>query len=76
MPTSLSDNVKTKDTKLQRLNPEDVKARDTESKDNNAEQKNTSDLQSENRFDTQNLFGAYSGCNFWGPSHHQLTNTP
>lgn len=46
---------KTKDSKLRKTKPLDLIAQDNESKDDNAEKKITSDLESADRFDTQNL---------------------
>lgn len=64
MSAPLLDIVKAADTKLQETKPQDLKARDSKSKDDNAEKENASNLESD-RFDTQNLLSAFSGCNLW-----------
>lgn len=52
------------DTKLEETKPQDPKAPKKESQDDNAEKKNASDLDTVDRFDTQNLSSAYMSCNF------------
>lgn len=46
---------KAKDTRLPKTKPLDLIAQDSESQDGNTEKNNTSDLESTDRFDTQNL---------------------
>ena len=65
MSAPVLDNLKAMDTKLQETKPQDLKAQDSKSKDDNAEKTNASDSESVDRFDTQNLTGAFSGCNIW-----------
>ncbi len=65
MSAPILDYVKAMDTKLQQTKPQDLKAPDSKSKDDNAEKKNASDSESVDRFGTQNLSSAFSGCNFW-----------
>lgn len=60
MPTPVPDKVKSLLSNLQ--NPE---AQDFKTLDDNAEKKNTLDGESMNRFDAQNLFFGFCGCNFW-----------
>lgn len=65
MSAPILDNVKATNTKLQQSKPQDLKTQDSKSKDDNAEKENASDSGSVDRFDTQNLLSAISGCNFW-----------
>lgn len=59
------DSIKAMDTIIQQTKPKDLKAQDNNSKDDSAEKENASDSESVDRFDTQNLFGAFITCIFW-----------
>lgn len=65
MSPSVLEHVKATDTKLKGTKPQDPKAAASESQEDNAEKKNASDLESVDRFDTQNLLSAHTRCNFW-----------
>ncbi len=65
MSAPILDSIRATDTKFQETKPQDLKGQHSKSKDDNAEKKNTSDLESVDRFDTQTLSDAFSGCNLW-----------
>lgn len=63
MPTPVPDKVKSLLSNLENPEAQDFKTLATQ--DDNAEKKNTLDGESMNRFDEQNLFFGFCGCNFW-----------
>lgn len=65
MSAPFLDNIKAMDTKLQQTKSKDLKAQDNKSKDDSDEKKNDSDLESVDRFDTQNLLSAFISPIFW-----------
>lgn len=75
MSAPFLDNIKAMDTKLQETKPKDLKAQDNKSKDDNAEKKNASDLESVDRFDTQNLLSALLGVTSGTVNSNPWTNT-
>lgn len=62
MSAPILDIINAADTRLQETRPQDLKAQDSKSKDDSAEKKNASDTETVDRFDTQNLLSAFSGC--------------
>lgn len=74
MSAPVLDNLKAPDTKLQETKSQELNTQDNKSKGDNPEKKNTSDLESVDRFDRENLLCAISGYTFWD-SLNQNTNT-
>lgn len=67
MPTPVLDNKKALKRNLQISEAQDLKVQDTQDSEfkDDPEKKSTSDGESVDRFDAQNLFIGYCGCNFW-----------
>lgn len=65
MSAPFLDNIKAMDTKLHQSKPKDLKAQANKSKDDSDGKKNDSDLESVDRFDTQNFLSAFISSIFW-----------